>query len=126
MQEIRFKGVLIIPDTDIKTIEVIPNSGETVVQVPPVQRDIVIHSIYVSHQNPVMIKFTIKPTLQMTGKFLTYTGVFDNARGLKFDPPIGPFKDGKVSIKVEGTNADRPVYVAIQYSYEYGEERHEN
>ena len=119
MQEVTFRGYVIIPDTDVRTFEVTPNSGPQDFDLSPEDKNIVIHSIYVSHSNAVAIKLTLEPVIGTPGKTLIFKGIFENGvRPVPFNPPIGAYRKGKVRLTVEGVGADQPVYVAIQYSFE--------
>lgn len=116
MAEVSFKGYIVVPDTDIKTFEVTPNSSFQTCVVDPDENDIVIHGIYISHKNPVAVLVEIKPNIP-SGKELHYKGVFgNNARPLPFTPPLGPFLRGKIQVKAEGAGATETVYVAVQFS----------
>jgi len=120
MGEVTFRGYLVVPNTDIKPIQITPNVGDQLIEVE--DRDIVIHAIYVSNPNPVMAKVTIKPLIVPAGRNLEFRGTFGNdTKPLPFMPPIGPFKQGKVIINVEAPGAEDNITINIQYS-EVGEE----
>lgn len=115
MTEVTFEGYLIIPNTDVKPVEVEPNVGDRTYQIA--DKDIVIHSIYVSNPNPVAAKLTLKALILQPGKTLEFKGVFGNeTSSIAFHPPIGVFKQGKIVISVEAPGADSPIHVNIQYS----------
>jgi len=117
MQEIRFKGYLIIPNTDVKAVEVPPNQDFQTFQLLTSNDDIVIHSIYVSHDNAVAITLTLEPAIPIAGKDLTFRGIFSNeVKPVPFTPPIGVFKQSKIRLKAEGAGADKNIIVIIQYS----------
>ena len=117
MQEVTFKGYLIIPNTDIKPLEVTPNAGSQDFDLTPEDEDIVIHSIYVSHNNAVAILLKLEPVIPVIDKNLTFEGYFSNeTKDMPFHPPIGPYKKGKVRLTATGTEATETVIVNVQYS----------
>jgi len=117
IQEINFKGYIVIPDTDVKTIEVTPNQDFKTFEITTSNNDIVIHSIYVSHDNAVAITLTLEPAIPIAEKGLTFKGIFSNdVKAVPFTPPIGIFKQGKIRLKAEGIGADQSILVVIQYS----------
>lgn len=118
VEEVKFKGYLVIPNTDIKTYSITPNNGYNEIEV--YKGDIVIHSIYVSHDNPVAVVLTMKPVIPVPNKELEFSGVFENdVKTVPFHPPIGIIPQGKLYVEATGTNADQPIYLVIQYSKAY-------
>ena len=114
MAEVSFKGMIIAPDTDIKPLTIAPNSTETF---KLSDADIVLHAVYVSHTNPVAVLIQIEPYTTTPDKELKFKGYFGNeTRPMKFDPPIGPFKEGKVKITATATGATEDIIVNVQYS----------
>lgn len=103
--------------SDVKPVEVQPGSRGTTVDLTTDDSDIIIHSLYVSHDNAVAIKLTLQPAISIAGRYLTFTGIFGNSvQPVSFNPPLGPYKKGKIKLTAEGPGASDPVYVNLQYS----------
>jgi len=114
MAEVSFKGMIIAPDTDIKPLTIAPNSTETF---KLSDTDIVVHALYVSHINPVAVLIQIEPYTTTPDKELRYKGYFGNeSRPIRFDPPIGSFREGKIKITATATGATEDIIVNVQYS----------
>ena len=114
MTEVSFKGIMIVPDTDIKPLTVVPNSTETF---KLSDADIVLHAVYVSHTNPVAVLIQIEPYTTTPDRELKFKGYFGNeAKPVRFNPPIGPFREGKVKITATAEGATEDIIVNVQYS----------
>jgi len=113
MGTVTFEGTIIVPSTDIKHYAINPNED---VEIQVADMDIVVHAIYVSHQEPNAIVLTIRPKI-LSDKELEFGGVFlNNATPLRFDPPIGVFKQGKLVLRADSLSGLNKVHVSIQYS----------
>jgi len=114
MTEVSFKGMIIVPDTDIKPLAIAPNTTETF---KLSDADIVVHALYVSHTNPVVVLVQIEPYATSFDRETRFRGYFGNEnKSVRFDPPIGPFKEGKIKISVTAEGATENVIVNVQYS----------
>jgi len=114
MATVTFKGMVIVPDTEIKPLEVSPNTTEVF---KLSDSDIVLHAIYVSHINPVAVMVKIEPPAPSPDREVQFKGYFENnTRPVRFNPPIGPFKEGKIKITVTASGAEDDVIVNVQYS----------
>ena len=114
MAEVSFKGMMIVPDTNIKPLTIAPNTTETF---ELSDADIVLHALYVSHINPVAVLVQIEPYATSFDREIRFKGYFSNeTKPVRFDPPIGPFKEGKVKIITAATGATEDIIVNVQYS----------
>ena len=116
MTNITFEGTIVVPETEVKTISV-PVDGKSHQFQVVRNTNILLHAIYVSNPNPVVVTLELKPAIGVPGKNLDFKGIFGNeTKPVPFIPPIGPFRGGWVLIAATGDNADKDLLVSVQYS----------